>query len=259
MNQLPKAFRRIEPIFLDDGTVYSAVLPLHVTDLGCDAAMRVAFDEQYKLLSVAYYNYRGKRRVFPWDELPRIRNGFAFEISGRKQYRDFETFRNHMGEAKVTDVVEGNQREATFTSGDTSLLLRYDPVAAGSNTKALPYKPGDTATIKRQINGKDIDYAHFRSTCAILSTEPKITVGNATLTRQTRVPIWLIKDPGGENYAVWNFSGKTISFTLRTPQGQITANDFHLGRLLVKGGTKPTLEVEQLPGHKARIARDWHK
>jgi len=259
MSQLPVGFREIEPIFLDDGTVYAAVLPLHVTDLGRDAAMRVTYDDQYKLLSVAYYNYRGEKRVFQWDELPRIRNGFAFEIAGKTQYRDFGAFCEHMGEARVTDVVEGNRREATFTSGDTSLLLRYDPVAAGSNTKFLPYQPGDAASIKRQINGKDIDYSHFRSTCAILSTEPKITVGNAMLTRQARVPIWLIQDPASENYAVWNFSGKTISFTLRTPQGQITAHDFHLGRLLVKGGMKPTVEVEQLPGHKARITQEWRK
>jgi len=221
--------------------------------LGRDTAMRVTYDDQYKLLSVTYYNYRGKKRVFPWDELPRIRNGFAFEIAGKREFRDFEAFREHMGEAKVTDVVEGNQREATFTSGDTSLLLRYDPVAAGSNTKFLPYQPGDTASIKRQINGKDIDYSHFHSTCATLSTEPEITVGNATLSRETREPIWLIKDPDGEDYAVWSFSGETISFTLRTPQGQITADDFYLGRLLVKGGTKPTVEVEQLPGREARV------
>jgi hypothetical protein len=219
----------------------------------------ITYNDQYELLNVACYNYRGEKRVFPWDELPRIRNGFAFEIAGKREYRDFGAFLEHLGEARVTDVVEGNEREATFTSSDTSLLLRYDPAAAGSNTKFLPYQPGDTASIKRQINGNDIDYSHFRSTCAILSTEPEITVGNATLTRQTREPIWLIKDPADENYAVWNFSGKTISFALQTPQGQITANDFHLGRLLVKGGTKPTVEVEQLPDHQARITHDWRK
>jgi len=152
--------------------------------------------------------------------------------------------------------MDGDQREATFTSGDTSLLLRYDPVAAGSNTKFIRYGPGDTASIRRQINGEDLDYSHFHSTCAILSAEPKITLGNATLTHPAGVPVWLIKDPEREDYAVWNFSGKTISFTLRTPQGKVVAHDFRLGRLVFRGAKAPTVEVEQLPGHKAHIVQE---
>jgi len=89
MTKLPFAHPRVEPMFLSDGNVYAAALPLEVTDLGRDAAVRVTFNEEYKQVTVSYYNYRGDKREFGWDELPRIRNGFAFEIASKDDYADW--------------------------------------------------------------------------------------------------------------------------------------------------------------------------
>ena len=259
LTNLPFAHPRVEPMFLSDGNVYAAVLPLEVTDLGRDAAVRVTFNEEYKQVTVAYYNYRGTKREFGWEELPWIRNGFAFEIAGKDEYADLAAFRALLANAKVTDVMQQDVRTATFSSADTTLKLSYNPVVAGSETRFIPYKRGDTAFITRQINGQEIDHSYFRSTCAILSPEAKITLGTATLTHEPKVPAWLIKDPTGENYAVWNFSGEVVSLDLQTPQGKVSVKRFHLGRLLLRGGEEPVLEVEELPDGKAVIvpSREW--
>ena len=158
-----------------------------------------------------------------------------------------------MANAKVTDAMHEDVRAATFSSADTTLKLAYNPIVAGSETRFTPYTRGDTAFVTRQIDGREIDHSYFRSTCAILSPEAKITLGDATLTHTPEVPVWLIKDPVGENYAVWNFSGEAISLDLRTPQGKVSVKQFHLGRLLLRGGAEPVLELEELPDGEAVV------
>ncbi len=235
----PAAYETIAPVFLNDGTVYAAILPLEVSDLGRDTAMRLEKNE-HELLEISYYNYRGEERTFSWDELPRIRNGFAFEIAAKEEYPSFAAFREHMQAAQVTDTMEGDEREAVFTSGGDSLRVRYNPV-----TEQL---------LARQINGQEVIYKGLRSPCAVLAYDPEIRLQEAKLTREGNVGLWLLKDPLADDYAVWNLSGETVSFVLSAPAGTVRVENLGFGRLLLRGGEAPVLEVEQLPDGTAALA-----
>ena len=232
-DKLPCTFAQPTPIYLNDGSVYAAILPLGVSDLGRPFAMRLSMDK-HRFVEMAYYNYKGERREFGWDELPRIRNGFAFEIAAKGDHASFAAFRAHVARATVTDRMDGRVRKATFTSGPDTLTLDYNPFTE--------------TVLTCQANGRDTGHRWFHSTNAVQSDAPKLTVGRATLTHTNGVALWLLKDPGGEHYAVWNLSGRTVAFTLTTPAGTVRAERFGMGRLLLRTATPPVLAVEQLPG-----------
>ncbi len=234
----PATYDKTAPVFLSDGAVYAAILPLEVTDLGRDCAMRIDKDE-HELLELSYYNYRGDQRTFSWDELPRIRNGFAFEIAARADYPSLAAFREHMLAAQVTDTMEGDEREAVFISGGDTLRLRFNPVTE--------------TVLARQVNGQEVKHQGMRSTCAVLSTEQEIALQAARITQPGNVGLWLLKHPLADDYAVWNLSGETVSFVLRAPAGTVRVENLGFGRLLLRGGAAPVLELEQLPGGAARI------
>ncbi|HEY3418785.1 MAG TPA: hypothetical protein VGM23_18070 [Armatimonadota bacterium] len=238
--KLPVTFPTVQPLFLRDGPVYAAVLPLEITNLGREVAMRVNVDA-HKLLTVSYYNYQGAAKEFQPAELRKISSGYAIEIAAKGDYPDFAAFRAHLATARVTDAFQDDEREATFTSGADRLRLRYNPVTE--------------TEIAREINGKPAGpYVGLRSPCAVLAPGGTATLGKAQLDWAPKtVQLWLVKDPRADDYAVWNLSGEQVTLTVTTPAGQVQATDFGNGRLFLHGGAAPTLEVEELPGAKARI------
>lgn len=240
-SELPVTFPDVRPVFLEDGGIYAAILPLETTDLGRDCAMRISVNE-HRLLDISYYNYRGTERTFSYRELERIRNGFAFEMAAADAYPDPEAFRQHMAQARVSDILDGDVREATFDSGGNTLRLRFNPF-----TEEL---------ISRQVNGLDVDYAFFTSTCAVLSPEPEIRLGEAVLRHDGQAALWLLKDPERNDYAVWNLSDRTVALALQTPSGTVEAGNLGWARLLLRGGSDAGLEVEELPGRQAQIRVD---
>ncbi|MHB9026140.1 MAG: hypothetical protein ACYC7E_18525 [Armatimonadota bacterium] len=240
LTKLPVTFPAVQPLFLRDGPVYAAVLPLEITNLGREMAMRVNVDE-HKLLTVSYYNYKGAPKEFQPAEFRKISSGYAFEIAAKEDYKDFAAFRAQMGKARVTDSFQGDEREATFTSGADRLLLRFNPVVE--------------TEIARQINGQPAGpYVGLRSPCAVLAPGPAVTLGKAKLEWTPKTAqLWLVKDPGMEDYAAWNLSGEKVTLTLTNPAGKVQATDFGFGRLFLCGRANPKLEVEELPGVKAQI------
>lgn len=237
-DKLPITFRKPAPIYLSDGSVYAAILPLEVTDFGRPYAMRLHMDE-YGFLEMAYYNYKSKKITLALKEMHRFRSGFAFEIAGQDEFRDFAAFRAHMAQANVRDETVDGTREAVFESGSDTLRLSFD----SKHEKLLA----------RQVNGEEIDSRWFRSPDAVLAVGPEIAVGHATLESDSKQPLWLVKDPRSETYAVWNHSGQAVSFTLRTPVGSVEASGFGTGHMTLRGGKTAVLEVEQLPGVTPRL------
>lgn len=236
--ELPVEFAEVEPVFLADGAVYAAVLPLEVSDLGRSCGMRLHVDE-HGFLQAAFYNYRGAQREFAWQELPSIRNGFAFEIAERGAYGDLDAFRDHMRLAHVRDTMAEQERLAVFQSGGDTLELRYNPFR--------------DEVLERRVNGEDVAYRWFRSPNAVLSADARVTVERGTLANGSGVALWLLKDPAAETYAVWNLSGETVSLNLSTPVGRVSAEGFGMGRLVLRDAPQPMLEVEELPGARAVI------
>ncbi|MHB9134276.1 MAG: hypothetical protein ACYDBB_24665 [Armatimonadota bacterium] len=249
LSNLPVDIPEIMPFYLRDGSVYACVLPLEVSNLGRGAAMRINMDADHQLI-ISYYNYRGAQRTFSLAELPKIRNGIAFEIAGQREYPSLAAFRAHMDQAQLTDTMEAEERAVTFHSGNDALEIRYNPA---TETDILREINGNQVRYGPELR-QDGKYAFVQSPYAILATGGSMTLGRSTLEwTPTGEGIWLLKDPKQEDYAVWNLSGEKVALKWRTPVGVIKADNFGFGRLLLQNSPTPTLYVEEFPGAQAQI------
>ncbi|MFW5915658.1 MAG: hypothetical protein ACOCTQ_04215, partial [Planctomycetota bacterium] len=103
-----------EPMFLREGSVFVALLPLAVTDMGREQALWAGRRGRYLLVELI--NYAGADREFSEPELLSIRNGFAVCIE-EADGRDFDAWCEHAASAKVDDAVRHGQDVRTTKFG----------------------------------------------------------------------------------------------------------------------------------------------
>ena len=124
VKQFPHEFDWREIVFIRDGGVYVAIRPLEPVDHGRQTACRVAEERDHLVLSI--YNYQGERRDFDPEQMFTMHNGFLCEICHADSFESFDTFKEHIAEADVTDRRDGTLRDVAYTSGGDTLRVVFD-------------------------------------------------------------------------------------------------------------------------------------
>jgi hypothetical protein len=90
------------PVFVRDGPLYMAFLPLSLTDHGRTAAVRVETWDGYRAIS--FYNYAGPARSFDPREMLLTSSGFVVHVCAREDHASFDAFRRDAACGSLTDT-----------------------------------------------------------------------------------------------------------------------------------------------------------
>ncbi|RAV19695.1 hypothetical protein [Paenibacillus contaminans] len=130
------------PVFIKDGEVYMAFLPLMLTDHGRKAAVRIETVNRFVMIS--FYNYEGEERHFAKRELLLTGNGFVAEVRDCREAESFEAFRRQVALAAVTDRMYANMhtrgtyvRHTGYKRDGLTLECEYSPASEGIKYQAV--------------------------------------------------------------------------------------------------------------------------
>ena len=134
------------PITIDDGAVFMAVHPLIGRHLERTAAMVI--DEINEFLVISLYNYAGPSRNFTPHDLPKLGNGFVFEIRDAAEVADFAAFQAEMASVRILDQLYGGRRRVHYARPGLRLSSHFCPY-----TKTVMYD---------SVNGLTAEQPQFR-------------------------------------------------------------------------------------------------
>ena len=121
------------PVFVRDGPVYMAFVPLSLTNHGRSAAVRVESWERY--LAVSFYNYEGPERAFDFATVMLTSSGFAVHVASAEEHPDFAAFMRYASSGSVSDETQesesGVTRWISYSHPAASLRLSLTPASEG--------------------------------------------------------------------------------------------------------------------------------
>lgn len=126
----------VRPVFIADGDVYMAFLPLEVTDHGRQQGMRLHYVNGYAELS--YYNYDGQVRAFRKNQMLLTANGYVSILRSKKDFACFADFVAAYSHYTLHDATEcsghtrgAHARTVSFQNCDSTFEFSYSPLTEG--------------------------------------------------------------------------------------------------------------------------------
>ena len=102
-----------ECVAIQDGGMYLAFHPLHITDLGRECAMRVRIRDGE--LEIALYNYFGQAKDFAKRHFLHVRNGFLFSAGSVEECGSFAAFLEREAQTVIEDrMITSNHARQTY-------------------------------------------------------------------------------------------------------------------------------------------------
>lgn len=218
-----------EPILVDTGAAYVAVIPLEPSDMGSDAPIELSVAGG--MLTLDIYNYRGPAKSF-WEHRSQggpffrgnVRNAFVLEAAEHADFADFAAFRAHIAAARIADSVDDEYvREIAYASDGGAIALRYSL--------------WDMRVIDRRFDGVPFNAPMGRAGATdgggpqwLQSRETMIELGDARLLAG-RAPKWLHTDPERGRYVYVNPSDEENPVWLETPRTVIECDAMGFGRI----------------------------
>lgn len=131
------------PVYVKDGPVYMAFIPLELTNHGRKAAVRVEREGNYIMIS--FYNYEGAARSFEANDLFLTTSGFIAHLRDADEMESFERFMKCSSEYNLTDITTQQQggytRWVRFKNNETDIHFAHSPVSEGIMIAAINGKP----------------------------------------------------------------------------------------------------------------------
>lgn len=125
-----------ETIYLKDGNVFMAFLPLMPTSLPIRNAVEIEHRSGYTILS--FCGYEGEPRNFSKRAFMNLGSGFVCEIASSDEYPSFEAFCAAMAKTKITDEYRENDhsrrnsvRHTRYEKPGLVLENEYSPCSEG--------------------------------------------------------------------------------------------------------------------------------
>ncbi len=115
------------PVYVKDGPVYMAFHPLVLGQEECFLA-DIMLETQDLYGMISFFN-RSAFYGTGWDQrrLPRLGNGFVFEVGTEEEWGSFEAFRwGIFAKAEVTDLIYGDERRTTYRREGRDLALAFN-------------------------------------------------------------------------------------------------------------------------------------
>jgi hypothetical protein len=231
IDQFPAAIEPGEPITVDVGDVYIAMIPLEPTNMGADAPIDLSVVGHELVLDV--YNYRGPAKSF-WEHRSQggpfykgnVRNAVVVEVDGRSEVESFDAFRATIASAVIVDSVDDD-------------LAREIAYARDGETLSLRYSLRDMRVIERKHNGAV--YTPPMGVAGALdgagpqwvrSRDALIELGGAKL-MAGRTPKSFFADDETQRYVFVNPSEELAPVWLETPSTFIECDEFGFGRIKI--------------------------
>lgn len=127
---------KYETVYLKDGNVFMAFIPLVPTSLPIRNAVQIEFRSGYTVLS--FCSYEGEPRSFSKRAFMNIGSGFVCEIASSDEYSSFDAFRDKMSKVKITDEYRENVhsrmntiRHTKYERNGIVLENEYSPCSEG--------------------------------------------------------------------------------------------------------------------------------
>lgn len=125
-----------KPVFMADGDVYMAFLPLNITDYGRSKALEFRYVNGFAELS--WFNYDGPARSFRKLDMLLAANGFVSVFGSRKDYASFEafieTYRDYTLEDHTRSYIHtrgAHIRTICFENKQNRFAIVFSPITEG--------------------------------------------------------------------------------------------------------------------------------
>ncbi|WP_338877336.1 hypothetical protein WBJ53_33215 (plasmid) [Spirosoma sp. SC4-14] len=136
---------RAEPVFVKDGNVYMAYIPLIGETMGGQPPVTVEEKEGYTILS--FYNYRGPAIDLARRDLQNKGNGFICEVASSDEYPSFEAFRKVM----LASIVHDEYRTYVHYRSNMVRNTKYERKGLSIEHE---YSPGSEGIRFSAVNGQ---------------------------------------------------------------------------------------------------------
>ena len=237
VESFPAAIAPGEPLVVDAGGTYIALIALEPSDMGSDAPVELRIQDGELVLDV--YNYLGPPKSF-WEHRSQagpfykgnVRNAVIVEVAADGEFDGIDAFRRHVASASIADSVdEDYAREIVYASGGATLSLRYslwDMSIVERKANGVPF----VAPMGRAgaVDGRGPQWLQCR--------DALIEVGGVKL-MAGRTPKWLFADDDAKRYVFVNPSDDAVPVWFETSDGVVECDEFAFGRIEVdwKAGT----------------------
>jgi hypothetical protein len=215
VDSLPAMVPHGEVIVVGSGALWTAALPLELTDLGGGAPIRLVELDGH--LALEMYNYTGPAKTF-WEMAKpgsfyqgQPRCGFYTELAERTDYASGADF-----SAQVTSgtLVDEAAPPATYSAGDERpLRVEY---SRGDDVLGIEVDLYEWSLKRRWTQQGPLGWPMLESPYARQSASGKVSIGGATLTCD-KGPVWLCCLPGGGKFVAAYSGSETASLRLEVP------------------------------------------
>lgn len=223
-----------EVVALAAGDMLLAVRPLTITDLGCDAPIRLAVVEDDLVLEM--YNYLGPEKVF-WDRDHKSRFfqgepqcGFYSEVARRGDYASLEAFVQAVASGTLTDDA---QPPVTSYLDDKRRTWTVE-YAREAKSLGLEIDLISWELLRRWTQDGELSWPMLECPVARQNAEGTVTVGGAVLTCGEH-PAWLFGNPEAKVWAA-GYYGPPAPLTLTVPGGSVSVKAMGTGTVVWQNG-----------------------
>ncbi len=230
VDALPASVPRGAVVVVGSGALWTAVLPLQLTDLGGGAAIRLV--ELGGHLALEMYNYQGPEKTF-WEMANpgsfyqgQPRCGFYAELVERGEYASGADLAARVAGGTLVDQAAA---PATYASGSERLLeVEYsrDGFALGIEVDLFEW-----SLKRRWTHDGPLNWPMHHSPFAGQGASGKVSVGGATLTCDNG-PVWLCASPGGDRYLAAYSGSEMTSLRLEVPGDTVEVLEMGAGTVI---------------------------
>jgi hypothetical protein len=215
VDSLPAAVPPDEVIVVGSGGLWTAVLPLELTDLGGGAPIRLV--ELAGHLALEMYNYTGPAKTF-WEMARpgsfyqgQPRCGFYAELAERADYARGSDFSAQVATGTLVD--EAPPPGTYAAGGERALLVEY---ARDGRALGIEVDLYEWSLKRRWTQDGPLGWPMHESPYARQSASGRVAIGGANLICD-KGPIWLCACPGGTRYVAAYSGIATTSLRLEVP------------------------------------------
>ena len=208
VDALPAAVPHGQVVVVGSGELWTAVLPLKLTDLGGGAPIRLVELDNH--LALELYNYTGPAKTF-WEMANpgsfyqgQPRCGFYTELAERTDYASGADFAAQVATGTLIDEAPP---PTTYTAGaERTLRVEY---TREDRVLGIEVDLYEWSLKQRWTQDGSLSWPMHKSPYAQQSACGPVSIGAATLSCD-KGPIWLCACPGGKKYiAAYSGSGMT--------------------------------------------------
>lgn len=221
-------------VVVGTGSIWMAVRPLHRTDLGHDAPVRLVKEREG--LALEMYNYLGPKKCFWNQEWPgpfftgQPQCGFYVEVAGRAAYPDGAAFAAAVDSGTLKD--EAAPRRTYTASGQRPWAVEYarDGRALGIEADLYEWR-----LLRRWTHAGEMDWPLLESTVARETCDGAIEVNGAKL-QCGKDAAWLLAVPAKNLYVAAYMGAEPAPLTLEVPGGRVALDAMGMGTVAWEDG-----------------------